>query len=154
MKKRGLRVLLTGIVAAAIVGGPVVSTAGAETCSPSEVRTPTLNLELTAIRDTVKRGKAAKVTASVTRAGFQALKVPVEDVIVTLSLYMGRTEVHDIAKTDADGVAKLAIRIPSSAHVGTADVYAIASKSVVSTPCTGVTEEGHVEYDDFFRIQK
>jgi hypothetical protein len=155
MKKRpGIRILLTGMLTAAIVGGPAVSTAGAGTCDSYDVAAPTLNLQLTPFQDTVQRGKTAKVTASVTRASALRSMVPVEDVIVSLSLYIGRTEVHDVAKTDAKGIAKLSVRIPSSARIGTADVYSIATKSVATTPCAGVSEEGHAERDGFMKIQK
>lgn len=176
-KSRLVKVVLGAALAALVIPTPSLATAGTGQCSgPGEVVTlPTLSVNLNADTKSIRRGRTVAVTAHVQR--IRALRadqppidsmrthldrswvIPIpslaaEGVSVAVNLSVGKQNFYGLGTTDAEGTAQLSIRIPQSAPPGAADADSIATKSLASSGCLMVMEEGKSHSDNFIRIRK
>lgn len=120
-------------------------------------RVDTFNISVTPSRDVYAVGEMARFEVQVTRA----IKTdeheegeelgPAEGVDVALNLNSGSVSLTDEALTDAEGKARIDLRLPLRARPGAADAFAVAEKETVDVECVP-HEAGHFHAEELIRI--
>ena len=115
----------------------------------------TFNLELADTKKTYRIGDVVPIDVTVTRPAKEdplgngipmerPYVEPVAGAIVGVGLYIGRVFLPGGAITDADGVARVRIKLAEYAPAGKlADASVYSWKSVYETPCASVQEYGY-----------
>jgi hypothetical protein len=126
----------------------------------------TLNLEVAEPKATYKIGETAEIEVTVTRPAKEdplgngipmdrPYVEPAEGVIVGVGLHIGRVFLPGAAITDAQGVAKIKIKIESYAPVGQwADMSVYAWKVAYETTCATLQEYGYQSLPRQFKTTK
>ena len=139
--------------------GGVVSVSG----GMEQVSLLTFNVELGKVKSAYRIGDVVPINVTVTRPAQEdplgngipmerPFVEPAEGVIVGVGLHVGRVFLPGAAITDADGLARIRIKIEDYAPAGAkVDASIYAWKVIQETPCASVQEYGYKAAPSLFK---
>lgn len=115
--------------------------------------------------ESYKIGSTAKIDITVTRPAHEdpadlgvelepPTSVPAENVIVGIGIHVGQVFVPGFSRTDADGKATVAMKLPRYMMAGKASMTVYAWNVVHESPCLRVEEDGYAAYPESFEVTK
>jgi hypothetical protein len=110
-------------------------------------------------------GTTAKIDITVTRPAHQdpadlgvelepPASMPAENVIVGIGIHVGQVFIPGFSRTNADGKATVAMKLPRYMRPGMASMSVYAWNVVHESPCLRVEEDGYAQYPDAFEVTK
>ena len=124
----------------------------------------TFHVAIKPLKKSYRRGEVVKVQVAVTRPAEEdpvglglpvqrPANVPAEGVNVGVGISVGRVFLPGYARTAANGVASVRIKLERYVPRAAAHVRAFAYKEVVATTCLTVEEQGYHAVDNAFKVK-
>ena len=160
--KRSTTVLLA---AAIITATQVVTPYGMAGACAETIALKTFHLEVKGMKKVYKVGETAQIQVTVTRPAHEdpaglgiyqdpPQSFPAENVNAGVGLRVGDVFLFGHAMTDANGVAKVGVKLEDWTPAGTAIADAFSWNTQVDTPCLRVEENGYMQKPNVFKVVK